>query len=142
MLGELGELYQPQAEQQGIALSVRCEPGSCVLGHRQLLAQAVANLLDNALKFTPPGGRVELQTRTADGRQIISVADSGPGIPSEERARAVEPFVRLSNAPPRDGSGLGLNLVAAVARLHGGSLRLEDNGPGLIALLDLPAGTA
>lgn len=142
MLGELGELYQPQAEQQGIALSVRCEPGGCVLGHRQLLAQAVVNLLDNALKFTPPGGRVELQTRAADGRQIISVADSGPGIPSEERARAVEPFVRLSNAPPRDGSGLGLNLAAAVARLHGGSLRLEDNRPGLVALLDLPAGAA
>jgi signal transduction histidine kinase len=142
MLDELGELYQPQAEEQGIALSVRCEPGGCVLGHRQLLAQAVANLLDNALKFTPSGGRVELQTRSADGRQIISVADSGPGISLEERASAVEPFVRLSNAPPRDGSGLGLNLVAAVARLHGGNLRLEDNGPGLIALLDLPAGTA
>jgi signal transduction histidine kinase len=142
MLGELGELYQPQAEEQGIALSVRCEPGGCVLGHRQLLAQAVANLLDNALKFTPSGGRVELRTRAADGRQIISVADSGPGISSEERASAVEPFVRLSNVPPRDGSGLGLNLVAAVARLHGGSLRLEDNGPGLIALLDLPAGAA
>ena len=139
MLGELGELYQPQAEEQGIALSVRCEPGGSVLGHRQLLAQAVANLLDNALKFTPPGGRVELQTRAVDGHQIISVADSGPGISAEERASAVEPFVRLSNVPPGDGSGLGLNLVAAVARLHGGNLRLEDNRPGLLALLDLPA---
>ena len=68
------------------------------------------------------------------------MADSGPGIPSEERARAVEPFVRLNNAPPRDGSGLGLNLAAAVARLHGGSLRLEDNRPGLVARLDLPVG--
>jgi signal transduction histidine kinase len=142
MLGELGELYQPQAEQQGIVLSVRCEPGGCVLGHRQLLAQAVANLLDNALKFTPAGGRVDLQTRATDGRQIISVADSGPGIAADERTRAVEPFVRLSNVPPRDGSGLGLNLAAAVARLHGGSLRLEDNHPGLVALLDLPAGIA
>ncbi|MDH4023200.1 MAG: HAMP domain-containing histidine kinase, partial [Gammaproteobacteria bacterium] len=142
MLGELGELYQPQAEEQGIALSVRCAPGGSVLGHRQLLAQAVANLLDNALKFTPPGGRVELQSRAVDGRQIISVADSGPGISSEERASAVEPFVRLSNVPPGDGSGLGLNLVAAVARLHGGSLRLEDNRPGLLALLDMPAGSA
>jgi signal transduction histidine kinase len=139
MLGELGELYQPQAEEQGIALSVHCEVGGSVLGHRQLLAQAVANLLDNALKFTPPGGRVELQSRVVDGRQVISVADSGPGISSEERASAVEPFVRLSNVPPGDGSGLGLNLVAAVARLHGGNLRLEDNGPGLLALLDLPA---
>jgi signal transduction histidine kinase len=140
MLGELGELYQPQAEEQGIVLSVSCEPGSCVLGHRQLLAQAVANLIDNALKFTPAGGCIELRTRAVDGRLIISVADSGPGIPAEERTRAVEPFVRLSNAPPRDGSGLGLNLAAAVARLHGGSLRLEDNRPGLVALLELPAG--
>lgn len=140
MLGELGELYQPQAEEQGVALSVSCEPGSCVLGHRQLLAQAVANLIDNALKCTPAGGRIELRTHAVDGRQIISVADSGPGIPAEERTRAVEPFVRLSNAPPRDGSGLGLNLVAAVARLHGGCLRLEDNRPGLIALLELPVG--
>ena len=141
MLGELGELYQPQAEQQGIALSVSCEPGHFVLGHRQLLAQAVANLIDNALKFTPPGGRVELRTGAAGGRVVISVADSGPGIPADERTRAVEPFVRLSNAPPRDGSGLGLNLAAAVARLHGGSLSLEDNRPGLVARLDLPVGT-
>mgnify|MGYP001389060049 CR=1 FL=1 len=140
MLDELGELYQPQAEQQGISLSVSCAPDSLVLGHRQLLAQAVANLIDNALKFTPAGGRVELRTGIADGRLIISVEDSGPGIPAEDRTRAVEPFVRLSNAPPRDGSGLGLNLAAAVARLHGGSLRLEDNQPGLVARLDLPAG--
>jgi signal transduction histidine kinase len=106
MLDELGELYQPQAEQQGISFTVSCEPGSRVLGHRQLLAQAVANLIDNALKFTPAGGRVALRTQGTDGRLIISVADSGPGIPSEDRSRAVDP-VRLSNAPPRDNSGLG-----------------------------------
>ncbi len=140
MLGELGELYQPQAEEQGVELSVTCATGSSLLGHRQLLAQAVANLIDNALKFTPAGGRIELRTRVVEGRLIISVADSGPGIPADERTRAVEPFVRLSNAPPRDGSGLGLNLAAAVARLHGGSLRLEDNRPGLVALLEVPAG--
>ena len=140
MLDELAELYQPQAEEQGITLAVRCAPGSRVLGHWQLLAQAVANLIDNALKFTPAGGRVDLQTQLAEGRLVISVADSGPGIPAEDRTRAVEPFVRLLNAPPRDGSGLGLNLAAAVARLHGGCLRLEDNQPGLVARLELPAG--
>ncbi len=138
MLHELGELYQPQAEQQGIKLSVECEPGSCVLGHRQLLAQAVANLIDNALKFSRTGGRVSLKTWQSDQRQIISVVDQGPGIPADERARAVQPFTRLTNVPPRDGSGLGLNLAAAVARLHHGSLKLEDNNPGLVALLDLP----
>lgn len=140
MLDELAELYQPQAEQQGISLTVACAPGSRVLGHRQLLAQAVANLIDNALKFTPEGGRVDLRTQVADGRLAITVADSGPGIPAGDRARAIEPFVRLANAPPRDGSGLGLNLAAAVARLHGGSLRLEDNQPGLVARLELPVG--
>jgi signal transduction histidine kinase len=138
MVDELAELYRPQAEQQGITLGVSSAPASRVLGHRQLLAQAVANLIDNALKFTPAGGRVDLETRVADGRLVISVADSGPGIPAGDRARAIEPFVRLANAPPRDGSGLGLNLAAAVARLHGGRLSLEDNQPGLVARLELP----
>lgn len=139
MLSELGELYLPQAEEQGIDLSVDCEPGGCVLGHRQLLAQAVANLIDNALKFSHAGGRVSLRTWQADRRQFISVVDQGPGIPADERVRAVQPFTRLGNVPPRDGSGLGLNLAAAVARLHHGSLSLEDNNPGLVAVLDLPA---
>lgn len=143
MLSELGELYQPQAEEQGINLSVECQPGSCVLGHRQLLAQAVANLIDNALKFSHAGSQVRLRTWQADHRQLISVTDQGPGIPADERARAVQPFTRLGtvprNTPPRDGSGLGLNLAAAVARLHHGSLKLDDNNPGLVAVLDLPA---
>lgn len=140
LLEELGELYRPQAEEQGVLLSVSSSPGSWVLGHRQLLAQAVVNLLDNALKFTPSGGLVALNSQMINDRLIISVADSGPGIPEDERARAVKPFVRLDNASPRDGSGLGLNLAASVARLHGGNLRLEDQQPGLLALLDLPSG--
>lgn len=81
-----------------------------------------------------------LNSQMINDRLIISVADSGPGIPEDERARAVKPFVRLDNASPRDGSGLGLNLAASVARLHGGNLRLEDQQPGLLALLDLPSG--
>lgn len=139
LLAELVELYQPQAEQQGIVLGVSSESGRQVMGHRQLLAQAVANLIDNALKFTPAGGSVQLAAHTDDGRLVLTVADTGPGIPAGERGRAVEPFVRLDNTPSRDGAGLGLSLAAAVARLHGGSLRLEDNQPGLIAILDLPA---
>jgi signal transduction histidine kinase len=139
LLAELVELYQPQAEQQGIALSALSAPGQQVMGHRQLLAQAVANLIDNALKFTPSGGSVQLAARSDGGRLVLTVADSGPGIPAGDRGRAVEPFVRLSDTPSRDGSGLGLSLAAAVARLHGGSLRLEDNQPGLIAILEFPA---
>ncbi len=138
LLAELVELYQPQAEQQGIAMGVSSEPDRQVMGHRQLLAQAVANLIDNALKFTPAGGSVQLAAHADGARLVLTVADTGPGIPADERGRAVEPFVRLNETPSRDGSGLGLSLAAAVARLHGGSLRLEDNQPGLLVTIDLP----
>ncbi len=138
MVNELAELYLPQAEEQGITLTVASEPGLCVRGHRQLLAQAIANLIDNALKFTPGGGQVRMEARLAGARIALSVADSGPGIPASERGQAVEPFVRLADAQAQAGSGLGLSLAAAVARLHGGQLRLEDNQPGLRAVLELP----
>jgi len=138
LLAELVELYQPQAEQQRIALNVSLESGRQVMGHRQLLAQAVANLIDNALKFTPSGGCVQLAAHADGTRLVVTVADTGPGIPAEDRSRAVEPFVRLNETPSRDGSGLGLSLAAAVARLHGGSLRLADNQPGLLVTIDLP----
>ncbi len=138
LLAELVELYQPQAEQQRIALNVSLESGRQVMGHRQLLAQAVANLIDNALKFTPSGGCVQLAPHADGTRLVVTVADTGPGIPAEDRSRAVEPFVRLNETPSRDGSGLGLSLAAAVARLHGGSLRLADNQPGLLVTIDLP----
>jgi signal transduction histidine kinase len=138
LLAELVELYQPQAEQQDIALQVSPGSGQQVMGHRQLLAQALANLIDNALKFTPAGGRVQITAQADGGRLVLTVADNGPGIPAGDRVRAVEPFVRLSDTPSREGAGLGLSLAAAVARLHGGSLRLEDNQPGLLVTLDLP----
>jgi signal transduction histidine kinase len=138
LLAELVDLYQPQAEQQDIALQVLPGSGQQVMGHRQLLAQALANLIDNALKFSPAGGRVQITVRADGTRLILTVADTGPGIPAGDRVRAVEPFVRLSDTPSREGAGLGLSLAAAVARLHGGSLRLEDNQPGLRVTLDLP----
>ncbi len=139
LVAELAELYLPQAEEQGIRLTVACDSGLCVRGHRQLLAQAIANLIDNALKFTPSAGLVRLEVHTVANRIALTVADTGPGIPAGERSLAVEPFVRLGEAPPQAGSGLGLSLAAAVARLHGGQLRLEDNRPGLRAVLELPA---
>lgn len=138
MVSELAELYAPQAEEQGIRLRTEVDAGLCVRGHRQLLAQAIANLIENALKFTPAGGMVDIGARAAGGRASLSVGDSGPGIPATERERALTPFVRLGNAGGRDGTGLGLSLAAAVARLHGGMLRLKDNQPGLLAVLELP----
>lgn len=140
MLAELGELYQPQAEEQGITLVHELPAGCRVLGHRQLLAQAVANLIDNALKYTPAGGLVTLRAVPAGERLAIQVCDTGPGIPPAERGRALTPFVRLGEGQDGGGSGLGLSLAAAVARLHGGALRLEDNAPGLRAILEIPCG--
>ena len=110
-----------------------------MLGGRDLLSQAVANLVDNAIKFTPGGGAVTVSLAREDGGYGLAVADSGPGIPAALRARAVERFYRLESSRSTAGSGLGLSLVAAVAQLHGGRLVLEDNRPGLVARLTLPA---
>ena len=104
-------------------------------GNRQLLAQAVSNLLDNALKFTPPGGHVELNTTLEENRPAIIVADTGPGILEHDRERALQRFVRLDSARSTEGNGLGLSLVAAVAKLHEANLRLEDNRPGLRVII-------
>jgi signal transduction histidine kinase len=134
------ELYEPLAEEGGIAIEVRCERGLSVFGNRELLGQALANLLDNALNYGAGDIRVALARRGS--RVELSVGDRGPGIPEADRARAVERFVRLEESRSRPGSGLGLSLVQAVARLHGGSLRLEDNTPGLRAVLDLPLAEA
>jgi signal transduction histidine kinase len=102
-----------------------------VRGNRQLLAQTLSNLLDNAVKYTPAGGRIELKTARLEGAPALIVADSGPGIPGAMREKVLERFVRLDNARSSPGNGLGLSLVKAVARLHGAALRLEDNQPGL-----------
>jgi signal transduction histidine kinase len=146
---DVGELYEPVAEERGIALSVVAEPGLCVHGSRELAGQALANLVDNALKYgapswlSPPGqeaaASVEISARRRGHNIEFVVADHGPGIPEQDRPRVLERFVRLENARSRPGSGLGLSLAAAVARLHNGSLRLEDNQPGLRAVISLPA---
>jgi signal transduction histidine kinase len=104
-----------------------------------MIQQAIANLLDNALKFSPPGGVITLAADAGPDGLRITVADQGPGIPEADRARATERFFRGEHARSTPGSGLGLALVQAVASLHGGSLTLEDNGPGLRAVLLLPA---
>ena len=106
-------------------------------GHAQLLAQALANLLDNAVKYTPAGGRVELSAAHTPAGPVLIVADNGPGIPAPQRDQVLERFVRLD--PDAPGSGLGLSLVAAVAKLHYARLELADNAPGLRVTLALPA---
>jgi signal transduction histidine kinase len=125
---DLAELYSPLAEEKGLTFASACPPGLVLQGNRHLLAQALANLLDNAIKYTPAGGRVTL---SAQPGPVITVADTGPGIPEAERERVLERFVRLDGDRSTPGNGLGLSLVSAVAKLHGAVLRLEDNHPGL-----------
>ncbi|MBV8166146.1 MAG: HAMP domain-containing histidine kinase [Alphaproteobacteria bacterium] len=135
---QAAELYAAAAELKGVALTATAAPGTSVLGDPTLLAQAVANLVDNAVKYTPAGGRIVVALDRVEGAVRIAVADSGPGIAEPERARAVERFYRGDASRGTPGAGLGLSIVAAIARLHGGSLSLDDNRPGLAAALLLP----
>jgi signal transduction histidine kinase len=137
-LRDVAELYEAIAEERGVTLALRLTGPLPLFGDRALVQQAVANLVDNALKFAPAGSTVTLDgAREGDGVRIC-VVDQGPGIPAEERGRAVERFYRGEAARSTPGSGLGLALVSAVAQLHGGLLRLEDAAPGLRATLTFP----
>lgn len=139
------ELYEPAAEEAGIELSVADSDPVVVLGNRELIGQAIANLVDNALKYgrgEGEGGRLGVTVTQDGGRARIAVADSGPGIPEADRARVVERFSRLEASRSAPGAGLGLALVAAVARLHSGELTFEDGGPGLVATISLPLAPA
>ncbi|HEV2543418.1 MAG TPA: ATP-binding protein [Methylobacterium sp.] len=143
---EVAELYEPLAEDRGLSLIVRTEPDLTLDGNRELVGQAIANLLDNAIKYgaqSPEAGpqAISVSAVRADGAVRITVADRGPGIPEGERGRVLDRFVRLDAARTRPGFGLGLSLVNAVSRLHGGSLELADNAPGLAVTLNLPATT-
>jgi signal transduction histidine kinase len=144
----VGELYEPVADDKGLKLRVEAVEGARIKGNRELLSQALANLVDNAIKYAGPkaaegGGEaapaeIVLAARREGGRVLITVADRGPGIPEAERVRVIERFVRLPQSLAEPGSGLGLSLAAAVARLHGGELTLEDNAPGLRVVTSLP----
>jgi signal transduction histidine kinase len=142
---DVGELYEPLADEKGIALTVDAPAAAPVRGNRELVSQALANLIDNAIKYAGPNGEVngapaEIVVKAGnDGERILlSVADRGPGIAEADRGRVVERFVRLEQSRSEPGSGLGLSLAAAVARLHGGELKLEDNHPGLRTTIALP----
>jgi signal transduction histidine kinase len=139
LLSDLHELYGAAAEEQGQQIDLLAKPPLSMFGDRDLLQQAVANLLENALKFSPAGKPILLGAGRLGDRIEIVVADSGPGIPMEDRARVTERFYRGESARSTPGSGLGLSLVQAVVQLHNGSLRLEDNHPGVRAVLSLPA---
>jgi len=185
---DVSELYEPLAEDHGLTLALDASQPACVKGNRELVSQALANLVDNAIKYSAPAGngaatpspalpavsgsdagsvndvsvangvtpmngvavangvaadngkRPEILVRASADRDqvVLTVSDQGPGIPERDRSRVVDRFVRLERSRSLPGSGLGLSLVSAVARLHGGELKLEDNGPGLRAKIALP----
>jgi signal transduction histidine kinase len=131
LVASMVELYAPVGEERGIALESTVEPGARVEGSRQLLAQALANLLDNAIKFTPDGGRIRVLLHGPSAEPEVVIEDNGPGIPADKREIVLGRRVRLDEARKFPGSGLGLSLVAAVTKLHGARLVLDDAGPGL-----------
>ena len=141
----IGELYEPVADERGIALKVEAPAAAMLRGNRELLSQALANLVDNTIKYTAPtivnGARPEILVKAAadeGDRILLTVSDAGPGIPEADRGRAMERFVRLEQSRSLPGSGLGLSLAQAIAHLHGGELKLEDNKPGLRSIISLP----
>ena len=142
----VGELYEPLADDKGIKLEVEAPAAAPVHGNRELVSQALANLVDNAIKYGAPNGggangtpaAIVVKAEGEGDRILLTVADGGGGIPAADRGRAVERFVRLEQSRSQPGSGLGLSLAAAVARLHGGELKLEDNNPGLRTVISLP----
>lgn len=141
LVADCAELYEPVAQERGLVLDVSAPPGPIIRGNRQLLGQAVANLVDNAIKYSAAAARGAAVTvavvASASGPEIV-VGDRGPGIGPQDRERVLKRFVRLEKSRTEPGTGLGLSLVAAVARMHGGTLRLEDNAPGLRVVLALP----
>jgi signal transduction histidine kinase len=156
----IGDLYEPLADDKGLALTVDAAAPAWVRGNRELISQALANLVDNAIKYGASGGaaangsaangpaanghpaEIVLAATERDGRIRLSVADRGPGIAQADRARVLERFVRLEQSRSEPGSGLGLSLAAAIARLHDGELILADNHPGLLSTISLPRAAA
>jgi len=149
---DMAELYEPSGEDKGLEFSAEIEKGLMIEGNQPFLAQALANIIDNAIKYTPEGGAVKFRARRRSSGEIeFSVTDTGPGVPDEDRERVLQRFVRLDNSRTEPGSGLGLSLVTAVAEAHGGRVQLDEGpgayggqGPGLRVALVLPpaSGTA
>jgi signal transduction histidine kinase len=135
---DVAELYEPVAADKDQTLLVEVPRSALVIGDRDLLFQALGNLVDNAVKYTPEGGRVTLRIRPLADTIAVEVTDSGPGIPPELRGEVFRRFFRADHSRSTPGSGLGLSLVQAVIQLHGASIELGDNGPGLRVTVRVP----
>jgi len=139
LAAELAEMYDPLVEERGAALRFDRPPRPVPLfGHRQLLAQAVSNLVENAIRYGSNGGEISVRVKPGERQIRIEVGDRGPGIPTERLPEARRRFGRLDSSRSDEGAGLGLALAEAIAHLHEGQLVLEDNQPGLLTALQLP----
>ena len=135
MLHEVYDLYEPIAENKNIDLRVEMRHQSNVRGDRDLLFEAVANLVDNAIKFTPEGGRVDIELTRGDGETIVRVTDTGSGISEQEREAVLRRFYRSDKIRSTPGVGLGLSLVAAIVKLHGFRLAIHPGPGGKLAII-------
>jgi signal transduction histidine kinase len=140
--GEVVELYDAAAEQYGTRLALSGDRDVIVAGDRDLIFDAIANLVDNAIKHGRVKGQVAVTIEGSDGEAMVSITDDGPGIPAGERDHVLKRFYRLEQSRYMPGNGLGLSLVAAVARLHGARIEMCDNAPGLIFKLRFSPPTA
>jgi signal transduction histidine kinase len=146
LAADISELYEPLCEDKGLDFAAEFAKDLQIRGNREFLAQALANILDNAVKYTPEGGAIMLRVRRRSSGEVeFSVTDTGPGVPETDRERVIQRFVRLENSRNEPGAGLGLSLVSAVAEAHGGRLELDEGpgrvdemGPGLRVALILP----
>jgi signal transduction histidine kinase len=139
LAAELAEMYDPLAEEKSATLQLeQASRPAPLFGHRQLLAQAISNLLENAIRYASSGGEIGVRVRPGEKMIRIEVADRGPGIPRDRREEALRRFGRLDSSRSEEGAGLGLALATAIAHLHEGELLLEDNDPGLLITLQLP----
>jgi signal transduction histidine kinase len=142
LAAELTEMYDPLADERGASLEYdRPARPVPLFGHRQLLAQALSNLVENAIRYGSSGGKISVRVRPGDRQIQVEIGDRGPGIPPERREEARRRFGRLDSSRSDEGAGLGLALAEAIAHLHEGELRLADNAPGLLTILDLPVHT-
>ena len=135
LVWDAAELYDAVAEEKQVQIGIEVEAKPLIHGDRDLLFQAIINLLDNAIKYSPQSGHILLRLSERGHHPVLTVSDNGPGIPVEERDKVLQRFYRMDQSRSQHGSGLGLSLVAAVARMHNAALEFGDNHPGLIAEL-------
>jgi signal transduction histidine kinase len=141
LVNDMAEMYEPLADENGVQLTALAALPVPVLAHRELLGRALSNLIDNALRYAASGGSIEISAAPTPGGVQLTVSDRGPGITAESREEALRRFGRLDTARSSSGAGLGLSLAASIAHLHGGTLSLEANHPGLRVVINLPGRT-